>query len=130
MPDEWHLLLERNSYWGTLCVTAWVLRFVDNSLAKRRGPKKKSALHTGEIEAAKKCWIRKAQRNVNDEVEAPGWQLIKDEETGVLKCKGRIAGYQPIYLDAGQFVEKLIRYTHEKIMHLGVANTMAAIREH
>ena len=63
-------------------------------------------------------------------MEAPGWQLIKDDETGILKCKGRIAGYQPTYLDAGQFVEKLIRHTQEKIMHLGVANTMAAIREH
>ena len=130
VPDEWDLLLERNSYWRTLRVTAWALRFVDNSLAKGRGPKKKGPLHTGEIEAAKNCWIRKAQRNVNDEVEAPGWQLIKDDETGILKCKGRIAGYQPTYLDAGQFVEKLIRHTHEKIMHLGVANTMAATREH
>ena len=41
VPDEWDLLLERNSYWRTLRVTAWVLRFVDNSLAMRRGTRRK-----------------------------------------------------------------------------------------
>ena len=27
------------------------------------------------------------------------------------------------------FAEKLIRYTHEKVMHMGVVNTMGALRE-
>ena len=34
-PDEWETLLERNKYWKTLRVTAWALRFQNNSLAKR-----------------------------------------------------------------------------------------------
>ena len=61
VPDEWDLLLERNSYWRTHHVIAWILRFVYNTLAKRRGPKKKGPLPTEEIETAKNCWIPKAQ---------------------------------------------------------------------
>ena len=130
MPDEWDSLLDRNPYWRTLRITAWVLRFVNNSLSKTRGSKKNESLNTDEIEAAKNCWVRKVQRDVREKTVAPGWRLVKDEETGILKCNGRIAGYQPIYLHADQFVEKLITDTHEKIMHLGVANMMAAVREH
>ena len=32
-PDEWEALLERHKYWKTLRVTAWALRFLNNSLA-------------------------------------------------------------------------------------------------
>ena len=48
-----------------------------------------------------------------------------EEGTGILKCKGRIQGYQPTYLEGGMFVEKLVRYTHEQVLHLGIANTMS-----
>ena len=37
-------------------------------------------------------------------------------------------GYQPTFLEGGMFVEKLVRYTHEQILHLGIANTMAEVR--
>jgi hypothetical protein len=102
----------------------WVLRFVNNSLYKKRGLKEKGPVDTGGIEAAKKYWIRRVRRNVPDGTEVLGWRLVKHEDTGILKCEGRITGYRPIYLNAGQFVEKLIAYTHEKIMHLdlGMAN--------
>ena len=33
-PDEWEALLERHKYWKTLRVTAWALRFPNNSLAR------------------------------------------------------------------------------------------------
>ena len=41
-PDEWDALLERSSYWRTLRVTAWALRFLHNCLAKQRKEKRKS----------------------------------------------------------------------------------------
>ena len=63
-------------------------------------------------------------------MQAPGWKIIEDNETKVLKCKGRIHGYEPVYLERGLFVEKLIVHTHNTIKHFGVANTMATLREH
>ena len=44
------------------------------------------------------------------------------------ESKGNVQ-FQPIYLEESLFAEKLIRYTHEKVMHMGVANTMVALRE-
>ena len=128
--DEWDSLLDRNSYWRTLRVTAWIQRFVNNCLSKKREMrKKKGPIDTSEVEAAKNCWIRRVQRNVDDNTQFPGWRLVKDEETGIIVCNGRIPGYRPVYVDEAAFVEKLIQHIHEKIMHLGVANTMATIRD-
>ena len=42
---------------------------------------------------------------------------------------GRIQGYRLTYLEHITFVQKLIRHTHERTRHMGVANMMAAIRE-
>ena len=69
------------------------------------------------------------ESNVDDNTQFPGWRLVKEEETGIIVCNGRIPGYRPVYVDEAAFVEKLIQHIHEKIMHLGVANTMAAIHE-
>ena len=66
---------------------------------------------------------------MNPSLEVPGWNLVKDEDTNILKCKGRIPGYEPTYIEGGVFAEKLIRHVHEEIKHLGIANTMVAIRE-
>ena len=55
--------------------------------------------------------------------------MVRDEHTGVLKCEGRIKGYRPTYLPGGPFAEKLIVHTHNQVMHLGTANTMASVRE-
>ena len=60
-------------------------------------------------------------------LEVSGWMLAKDESTGVLKCEGIIQGYNSIYIEPGMFADKLIRHTHEQVMHLGTALAMAAI---
>ena len=78
---------------------------------------------------ARDQWVRRVQSHIPKDLERPGWKLVKDEETEILKCVGRIQGYNPIYLEDGLFAEKLIRHTHEQLMHLGTASTMAAIRE-
>ena len=127
--DEWETLLGKNSYWKTMRITAWALRFLHNFQRKHRGrEKERGPLTTEEIANASTCWIRKVQRNMSPNLQAAGWELIK-ENTGILKCKGRIRDYNPIYIERGVFAEKLITHTHEQIRHLGVANTMAAIRD-
>ena len=71
----------------------------------------------------------RAQKGIPDDLKKPGWELVKDKETNLLKCKGRIPGYNPVYLEDTQFTRKLIQHVHTQIQHLGVANTMATLRE-
>ena len=40
--DGWDELFSRNTYWRVLRITAWVLRFKTNTLAKSKKIKKKS----------------------------------------------------------------------------------------
>ena len=128
-PDEWKALLERSKYWKTLRVTAWVLRFVNNSLTRRKRTRKLTGpLTTEEMENARNLWVKKVQSSTSPNLQAPGWELVKDD-ANILRCKGRIPGYRPIYVEGGLFGEKLIAHAHQQIMHLGVANTMANIRD-
>ena len=128
--DEWDALLERSTYWRTVRVTAWVLRFISNCKARRNKLKKKSGpLVTEEIATARNYWVKRVQKADETCLQLPGWKLIKDEHTGVLKCEGRIKGYRPTYLPGGTFAEKLIVHIHNQVMHLGTANTMASVRE-
>ena len=76
---------------------------------------------------AKERWIKKVQSSTSPNLQTPGWELVKDD-TSILRCSGRNLGYNPIYIEGGLFGEKLIAHTHEQIMHLGVANTMANLR--
>ena len=116
-PDEWKTLLERNKFW----------RFQNNSLAKRQRLRKLTGpLTTEEIVNAREHWVKKVQSSSSPNLQAPGWELVKDD-TSSLRCKGRIPGYNPIYIEGGMFGEKLITHTHEQIMHLEVANTMTNI---
>ena len=89
-----------------------------------RGP-----LTTKELEDSKAKWVKKVQANMNAELKTPGWEVVRECYSGVLKCNGRIPGYQPIYLEGGEFMGKLIVHTHNKIDHFGIANTMAALKE-
>ena len=128
--DEWDNLLERKCYWTTLRVTAWGLRFANNCKAKANKRKKISGpLTTEEIQKGREYWILKVQKNIQENLERPGWKLEKDLKTGILKCVGRVQEYHPIYLENGTFTQKLIQYEHEKIEHFGLSSTMAAVRE-
>ena len=77
---------------------------------------------------AKDHWVRSVQRGTPENMERQGWKLIK-EKTGILKCVARISGYNPTYLESGSFARKLILHVQTQVKHLGVANTMAALRE-
>ena len=63
------------------------------------------------------------------DIKSPGWKLVTEENSGIFKCKGRIPGYKPTYIEGGVFADKLIRHIHKDIKHPGVASTMAAVRE-
>ena len=130
IADEWEMLLSRSSYWRVLRVTAWAFRFMNNAKAKKKGSMlKRGPLTTDEIDASKVKWVQKIQRNLSPDLQMAGWEVVLEKSSGLLKCKGRIPGYQPTYLDRGEFTDKLIMHTHQKINHFGVANTMAALRE-
>ena len=75
-PDLWDALLDRNTLWGTFRVTAWTLRFVHNSLFKRRNMKKRSCLLiTEEINNVRNQWIKKVQTGVKPTLENPAWEI-------------------------------------------------------
>jgi len=93
-------------------VTAWTLRFIHNSLFKRCNTKKRSGpLTTEEINNARNQWIKPVR--VKPTLKNPSWKLGTEESTGVLKCYGRISGYQPIYIEGGEFTNKFIRHAHK-----------------
>jgi hypothetical protein len=99
-------------------------------LAKRRKENRKSGpIGDEEIVKAKNTWVIRIQTNINPTLQAPGWKIFEDKNTNILKCKGRVRGYTPTFIERGLFAEKLITHTHNQIMHLGVANTIAALRE-
>ena len=79
-----------------------------------------------ELEESKVRWVKKVQAGMSMELQSPGWEVLWDSDSGLLKCKGRIPGYQPIYLEDGEF---FVVHTHNEIDHFGIANTMAALRE-
>ena len=113
LTDEWDSLLERRSYWTTLRVTAWVLRFANNCKAKVKKTKKTSGpLVTEEIQKAREYSILRAQKNIKENLESPGWKLERGLKTGILKCVGRVQEYHRIYLENGTFAQKLIQYEH------------------
>ena len=128
--DEWDTLLARSKLWKTFRVTAWTQRFKHNSLTKKHKTRKRTGpLTTEELNYARDGWIKKEQAGVETDIESPNWKFVTEENTGIFKCKGRIPGYQPTYIEEGVFADKLIRHIHEDMKHLGVASTMAAVRE-
>ena len=75
----------------------------------------------GIITAASDYWVKRVQKAEETCLKYPGWKLVKDNCTGVLRCEGRIKGYRPIYLPGGLLAEKLILHIHNQVMYLGVA---------
>ncbi len=58
--DEFDDLLLRKTYWSTIRITGWILRFVYNLRAvKNRAKKRRGPLTTDEVTEAQNCWIRR-----------------------------------------------------------------------
>ena len=130
VPNEWELLLSRSDFWRALRVSVWALRFVNNAKAKKHGCRReRGPLTVMELNKAKVRWVKKIEADLSPDNQAPGWKVVREEESGLLRCKGRIPGYPPIYLPSGEFTDMLIMHTHKEINHFGIANTMATVRE-
>ena len=131
--DELDDLLEKSSQWRTIRVTAWILRYIQNSRAKKTkrlgGP-----LTADETKKAELFWEKRVQ------VRATADGRYKDDLLqlnlqpncdGVLECRGRVQGHYPIYLPDGQrYTEKLVAQAHLATLHGGVGSTMAKVREY
>ena len=46
-------------------------------------------------------WIMKVQSNRSPNLQAPEWELVKDDAT-IQKFSGRISGYNPLYIYKGR----------------------------
>lgn len=111
---------------------AWMLRFISSCKCKARRSRlnrRSGPLVTEEITTARTYSVRRVQRADQASLQSPGWKLVEDEDTGVLKCEGRVKGYRPTHLPGGPLAENLVAHVHNQIMHLGVASTMASVRE-
>ena len=91
---------------SNLACSAVAIAVVNHSSGKIKGLLKRSGpLVSEEIVVARNAWVRRVQRGVNPKLQAPGWGIIEDKATKVLKRKGRVTGYDPNYLDGILFVE-------------------------
>ena len=74
-----------------MTVTSWMLRFISNCKARRNKLKRRSGpLVTDEITTGRTYWARRVQRADQASLQSPGWKLVEDEHTGVLKSEGRV----------------------------------------
>ena len=113
-PDAFSDLIGRRNYWTVLRTCAWIARFVHRARnqVKRTGP-----LTTEEIEAQKKFWEERTQRQgeTSEKYEADRMQLnLQRNQSGLLVCRGRVQGHYPMYLpDAKIYTEKFVQHAHE-----------------
>ena len=122
-PDHLGTLLEKCSYWKTLRITAFVMRFI----AKCRGRRIQEPMLTAEeINSADTYWMKRSQ--ASEELKSD--IALEIDESGVWRCNGRIPGYNPIFLPKNnRLVASLIQQSHEKTLHGGVSMTLSDMRK-
>ena len=108
-------LLNKLSFWKTIRVTAFILRFLKNCKSKRMD-RRKETLITAETEKAIKYWVTKTQKmfenteKFNEDQER--LNLVEDSED-IYRCHGGIQGEKPIYLpSSAKFTEELVKVAH------------------
>eukprot|EP00795_Rhopilema_esculentum_P004175 gene4175-20362_t len=113
-------------------VTAWIVRFIRNSQAKKAS-RIKGPLSTPEIQEQITQWVKRVQSRAksNDSFKEDEQKLnIQKNDEGILECRGRIQGQCPIYLPSDTlFTEKLVMDSHISTGHGGVSMTMSSVRE-
>jgi hypothetical protein len=83
-PDEFSELFGRRNYWTVIITCAWIARFAHSA---RNKIKKVGPLTTEEIEAQKKFWEEKAQRQgeASEKYDADRMQLnLQRNQSGLL----------------------------------------------
>ena len=147
-----HKLLEKHNLWKILCITAWIIRFIFNLTGKPRRsirfifnlmgkprrsirfifnltgkPRRCGVLSTFELQEALNYWIKVMQ---NEALTDPSFEdmsnrlgLSEDEE-GLLCCRGRIIGENPLYLPSKHaFTKLVIEDAYLKTLYGGVTLT-------
>ena len=130
--DELDTLLEKFTYWKTMRIWAWIMRFVHNVRSKKIG-RLKGPLTTEETNKARIFWVKRVQTRATADKHYQEDRLqlnLQPNQDGVLECRGRIQGHFPVYLpDSQRFTEKLVTQVHLGTLHGGVVSTMAKVRE-
>ena len=130
--DELDILLEKFTYWKTMRICAWMMRFVHNVRSKTIG-RLKGPLTTEETNKAKIFWVKRVQTRATADKHYQEDRLqlnLQPNQDGILECRGRIQGHFPVYLpDSQRFTEKLVTQVHLGTLHGGVVSTMAKVQE-
>ena len=129
--DELDEILEKNSFWKTVRVTAWIRRFLSNcklnKAARLVGP-----LTTVETDKQVQWWIKRAQGSYSNTEKFMQDRLrvnLQKDSEGLYECRDRLQGSYPVYLPASAILsEKLVQDAHVLSLHGGVGLTMALIR--
>eukprot|EP00794_Sanderia_malayensis_P017860 gene17860-19641_t len=122
--QEWtNGILQKYGYWKLCRITAWMKRFSDNCRLEHKlcGP-----LSADEITTAENAWIKMAQETQDKTCSFD----LKQDQTGVWRCEGRVPGYNPIYISRHQLLAtRIVEHYHRLTLHGGVQATMAALRQ-
>ena len=137
-----------SSFTKLVRVTAFVLRFVHNLKASIRNTKKRvSYLTNEEFQEAKLRWLLSVQQEYEAEHKyfrgnGPKTPLIQSlqlqlDENNLIRCSGRIqfsgvpySSVNPIIIPkSSAFTLLIVSHNHEVLLHAGVAETLAQIRE-
>ncbi len=123
-------LISKFTYWKTLRITAWLLRFIGNVRCSKEG-RIDGPLTTCELVKAEELLIVNAQRQVDETFTRDQLQLnLQKNEDGVLECRGRVQWFYPIYIsDSSLLARKFVEHAHKSTLHGGVGLTMVKVRE-
>ena len=131
--DELDTLLEKFTYWKTMRICAWIMRFVHNVRSRKIG-RLKGPLTTEETNKAITFWVKRVQTRAAADKHYQEDRLqfnLQPNQDGLLECRGRIQGHFPVYLpDSQRFTEKLVTQFHLGTLHDKYhVSTMARVRE-
>ena len=122
--DDFDLLLAKYSLRKVLRIQTYLRRF-------RTG--NRESITTEESQRESTWWIQRAQESDRNEShhEATAASLnLQPNSEGVLVCRGRIQGKQPIYIPyRSGLARSIVQRRHLQTLHGGVSLTMAAVRE-
>ena len=129
--DDLDEILNKHSFWKTMRVTAWIMRFAQNCKQKK-SERLAGPLTTSETDKAVHWWVKRAQESNMGTEKFKQDQLslnLQKNSEGVYECRGRIQGSYPVYLPPNTVLsEKLTEDAHVLTLHGGVGLTMTYIR--
>ena len=130
--DEFNEILENFSLLKTLCICAWISRFLANC-KNSKSTRLEGPLTTEEIKCQEVWWTKRSQAEATcaNNFQADKLQLnLQPRNSGILECRGRIVGAYPTYLpDDNLFTYKFVQQAHLSTIHGGVTLTMTKVRE-